>query len=188
MKKILIAIVCLVITISFAGCSIFAKSTTPNENSIKEICELTTCTYNYHGVVKMKKDKGDGFSHLFEKTKQYWLEYDGKVSVGIDLDDIDVDVDDTTVTIKLPEAKVLNVTVLPKSMKPYESEDGINRNDITTSEKAENVEKAEKNLREKFENDSTIMNQAENGAKELITNYINKIGKVTEVEYEIIWK
>ncbi len=42
-------------------------------------------------------------------------------------------------------------------------------------------------MREEVENDETILLMARDRAQELIQNYIDELGKLSDVEYEVIW-
>lgn len=161
----------------------------PSIERIQGICELATLESYIHGVTKSVKEAGTGISHGFEKERQYWVEYYCTIKLGINMSLVEMEIDGNIVTITLPDVEILNLDMKVSEDDIVMSEDGwVNKNPITAEDQKEILEKAEKEIREKVENDDELLNDARQRAEELITNYINQLSALNEEEYVIVFK
>ena len=126
-------------------------------NTIKEICEWETLTVKCNDVIKAEKKAGEGWQHILEKDREYWVEYTGVVKMGVNADDIEIKVRNDKVYIDLPKVEVLDVHIDEGSISEnsiYVSNDGIlNPNKISAEDQTEIIDKAKKQLETAIEED-----------------------------------
>ena len=68
------------------------------------------------------------------------------------------------------------------------SEDGWNENAITAQIQTDAVGKAQENMKKSVEENTALLARAQDRAKRLIENYIDKLGDASDIKYEIVWK
>lgn len=190
MKKLLSTI--FIVIAAFLICSCTNKEGTIDETQVKNICELATVECYFNNLAMTDVSKGDGITHWFEKDRTLWLEYDGVVKLGIDMEKVSIKVSKNKVTVKLPHAKVLSKDFEYSSLKEPKivknKDSWINKNKITDEVQKEALTKAQEKMIETINGNKSMMNHAEDKAKLLIENYINNIGKISGKKYEITWK
>lgn len=163
---------------------------TPSLDQIKNICELATLKCSYQNIAKSIKKPGTGLSHLFEKERAFWIEYQGTVEISFDISRIKMETNGTEIKITLPEPRLVT-NVIPESL----IEDSFiiapdqlfQKNSITVQDQKEAVIRAQEEMVEQIREHTTLIRSAEKQAQELIENYIQQIGKLTSVEYRITW-
>ena len=164
----------------------------PDLMQIRNICELATLQCCYNNVAKSTKEPGTGVSHWFETQRKFWIEYNGQVDIGIDLSKLKMDLSDEVITITIPKAQILNITVNPESYTEdsyvISADNAIFTNPITAEDQSAAINAATEQLRESFESNTSLMASAQDRAKKLIENYINQIGNATNIKYNIVWK
>ena len=72
----------------------------PDLTRMKAICQLSVMDCYYHNVVKFRQEDASQFLWL-TWDKYFWIEYDGVVTLGIDISQLDMDMDDKRVKIEL---------------------------------------------------------------------------------------
>ena len=158
----------------------------PDVVQAKAICELATMECYYNNVAKYYEEDASGFL-FWEKDKNFWIEYSGIVTVGIDASRLAIEVDGTTVTISLPPAEVLDCAVDNDSL----TEDSFYIADDSAKVKAEDqtqaLQVAQQKMREEAENDSELLSDAQQLAQKLLEDYVNNLGEAVGVEYTIEW-
>lgn len=106
-------------------------------NRIENIQEMALVKYNYAGVI--------GFSDTMKimnlgipfTEKYFLLKYNGYVKAGIDLKDAKVDVKGESVTVTLPESKIMDTVIDEKSIKIFdESRNPLNPTSIAEYNRA----------------------------------------------------
>ncbi len=187
MKRIFAIILsALFVTLCFSSCE-KAPTNSPSESQIKAICELTTVEAYYNNLAKSIK-KDDIVFGLGEREKEFWLEYEGYAKIGIDMSDLSMNVSENIVTIIMPSATLQEVGLISDSFdeNSYICSDGslkIKAEDLTKA-----VSVAQNEMKEEVLKNKALFIQAQDKAKILIENYINKLGEMSGIEYEIIWK
>lgn len=178
-----------------SGCSASdstsSQNQAPNIAQVRSICELATLECYYHNVAKSVKFKQEGITHLGEKDRTFWIEYTGTVKLGIDMSQVTMDIDNNNVTITIPEAEVLEVSVNDSSYNEDSyimSQDGWNRNKITAEDATEAVKAAKEKMKQTAMENSSLLLNAQERAKKLIENYLVQIGDAVGVKYNIDWK
>ena len=118
MKKLMCILISAVLTLSLAACSDTEPAPVdmePKTSQMKAICELAVMDCYYHNVAKYEMKDAEGFL-WWTKDKNFWIEYSGVVTIGIDVSRVTVEVDGTKVTISIPAAEVLRYTVDSSSL------------------------------------------------------------------------
>ena len=141
-------------------------------------------------MAKSVKSKGTGLSHLFEKDRIFWIEYSGEAEIGIDMSEVKMELSDNDITITIPKAQILTITVKPESYTDDSyviSTDGINKNPILPEEQAAAIKSAQDDMKESVLNNKSLLISAQDRAKQLIENYINQIGEISDTTYNITW-
>ena len=161
----------------------------PDSLQIKNICELATIKTYYNNVVRHTQPAGKGFEHIGEVDREIWIEYTGSADIGIDMSKVFIEVKKNKVTVYMPKAEVQNVEIesLSKNSYKYTKDSWFNKNPISAKKQQELVNAGQQKMKETIEADSSIMNAAQERAKELIANHIDRMGKMSRKEYEIKW-
>ena len=113
------------------------------------------------------------------------------MKLGIDMSQVKMSVENNDITITIPEAKVLSVTVNEDSYNKdsfIAEEDAINGNKITAEDATQAVKAANEVMKQTAQENTALLTNAQSRAKDLIENYIKQIGKATGVEYTIHWE
>lgn len=188
MGNIYIVIMCLLL---LNGCGNKKSVEVPELEQIRSICELSTLECVYNNVAKGTKTAGEGFAHLFEKDRKYWIEYEGYVKVGVDLSKIEMVVDGDRVKITLPKAEIQKIGIVDESFNEESvisnSDSFWNKNKITAEEQKKIVAEAQDKMKKEVQNNRGIMDKATQRAKTLIENYIKQLGEVVGITYQIEW-
>lgn len=182
MKKLTVIILLVVTIFSLSACTP-AEEQPIRQEDIQAICELATLECYYNNVAKIEKT-----GNFFQKDREMWIEYEGKAVIGIKMSDVIIQITDDTVNITMPKATILS-TDLEFNEKSYvSSTDGwLIKNEISTEEQQEGILAAQNAMREAIQNNTGLFIKAEARAKELIENYITKLGQISNREYTINW-
>lgn len=189
MKRVLSIILAVLLSVSTL-CSCSFKDNSPKEEQIKAICELATVECYYNNVAKSTKEAGTGWTHLLEKEREFWIEYEGVAKIGIDMSLVTMKINKDVVTITVPKAELLSVEIVTFNKDSYKiSKDSFwNHNKITLENQQDAIESAQNEMRETVNANKALFEQAEERAKTLIENYVNKLGELSGKEYQIKWK
>lgn len=189
MKKLMCILISAMLTLSLAACSDTEPAPVdmePKTSQMKAICELAVMDCYYHNVAKYELKDAEGFL-WWTKDKNFWIEYSGVVTIGIDVSRVTVEVDGTKVTISIPAAEVLSCTVDSSSL----TEDSfIVAQDSAAIEAEDEVyafADAQAKLEETASQDTALLASAQQQAQQLLEDYITNIGKATGKSYSIEW-
>ena len=189
MKKLTCILISAVLTLSLAACSDTEPAPVdmePKTSQMKAICELAVMDCYYHNVAKYELKDAEGFL-WWTKDKNFWIEYSGVVTLGVDVSRVTVEVDGTKVTISIPAAEVLSCTVDSSSL----TEDSfIVAKDSAAIEAEDEVyafADAQAKLEETASQDTALLVSAQQQAQQLLEDYITNIGKATGKSYSIEW-
>ena len=189
MKKLMCILISAVLTLSLAACSDTEPAPVdmePKTSQIKAICELAVMDCYYHNVAKYEMKDAEGFL-WWTKDKNFWIEYSGVVTIGIDVSRVTVEVDGTKVTISIPAAEVLRYTVDSSSL----TEDSyIVAKDSAAIEAEDEIAAfsvAQADLEATASQDTALLASAQQQAQQLLEDYITNIGKATGKSYSIEW-
>ena len=189
MKKLMCILISAVLTLSLAACSNTEPDPVdlePDTSQMKAICELAVMDCYYHNVAKYELKDAEGFL-WWTKDKNFWIEYSGVVTLGVDVSRVTVEVDGTKVTISIPAAEVLSCTVDSSSL----TEDSyIVAKDSAAIEAEDEIEAfsvAQADLEVTASQDTALLASAQQQAQQLLEDYITNIGKATGKSYSIEW-
>lgn len=178
-----------VLTLSLAACSNTEPAPVdmePKTSQMKAICELAVMDCYYHNVAKYELKDAEGFL-WWTKDKNFWIEYSGVVTLGVDVSRVTVEVDGTKVTISIPAAEVLSCTVDSSSL----TEDSyIVAKDSAAIEAEDEIAAfsvAQADLEATASKDTALLASAQQQAQQLLEDYITNIGKATGKSYSIEW-
>ena len=189
MKKLMCILISAALTLSLAACSNTEPAPVdmePQTSQMKAICELAVMDCYYHNVAKYELKDAEGFL-WWTKDKNFWIEYSGVVTLGVDVSRVTVEVDGTKVTISIPAAEVLSCTVDSNSL----TEDSyIVAKDSAAIEAEDEIEAfsvAQADLEATASQDTALLASAQQQAQQLLEDYITNIGKATGKSYSIEW-
>ena len=195
MKKIMNCVLTFALLLTMAGCSARKKEEKKPEQTIeitemREIAELATVDCYFHNVAKSDRELNPEWYEFWEKKNmRFWVEYEGLVTIGIDVSKLKVEVsDDNVVTITLPEAVVLDVIVSEDSLTADSFYFDPNAKKPSPEEQTEAFRQAQTEMMNAAEKNQTLLANARSNAKELLKNYVKSIGEAVGVEYTIVWK
>ena len=187
MKKRFIALLSVpVLLLSACGSSEEKSPLTPDVSQMKTICELSVMDCYYHNVAKFYDKDAEKFL-FWTKDKEFWIEYSGIVRLGVDVDQVAVAVNGNTVTVTLPEAKVLGCKVDPDSLSEdsYIVADGSAS--ITADDQTAAFAAAQKDMEDSAAGDTVLLSMARDRARQLLENYIQNLSDMTGQSYTIEW-
>ena len=156
---------------------------------VSRICELATLKCYYHNVAEYENQAPIFKYGLFRYDyKKFFIEYSGVVEGGIDASQIVVNPPsaDGTVEVHVPEAEILNVYADKDSLTEPISDVGLFTT-VSAEEIATAFAEAQKTMREEAENDSAILNQAKENARDLLEYNIVNAGTQVGKEYTVKW-
>lgn len=185
MKKIISIFLVIISLLLTTSCNTNKTDVKPELTQMRAICELATLECYYHNVAKFKQEG----KNWWNKDKHFWVEYDGVVKIGIDASLIEISVDENdTVTITIPQAKVLGCTVNSESLKQASYIVDSKSAKITAEDETMAVKQAENKMLEAASSDNALLKNSQERAKELLKNYVDNIGSCVGKQYNIIWK
>lgn len=186
MKKIICIVLVIAILLVVSACD--KKDTVemqPELTQMKAICELATLECYYHNVAKFKEPVKVMW---WEETKHFWVEYEGIVKIGVDTSLITIDIsEDDTVSITIPPAEVFGCSVDSKTLNDKSFIVDSDSPKITADDQTEAFAQAEVNMLKAARSDKALLINAQQRAKDLLTNYVTNIGKCVEKQYKVVW-
>ena len=187
-KKIVLCLVCSIAAVWLTGCGKeeVPEAVDPSLSQMRSICELAVMECRYHNVAKYKEENAEQFL-IWSKDKHFWVEYDATVKLGIDASLLSFSLQGDTITISIPNAKILSYEVDPDSL----TEDSYIVDKDSAAIKADDeiiaFQEAEDSLLEDIANDKSLLVQAQQQAQILLENYIQNLGSAIGREYIIQW-
>lgn len=196
MKKLLSCFLVLSLLFALAGCNSKSKEdpkkaeTSIEVDEMRAIANLATVDCYFHNVAKSDREMNPAWYQFWEKKNmRFWVEYDGKVTIGIDVAKLDVKVDENNVvTIAIPNAVVLEATVNKESLSSESFYFDPKAKKPSPEEQTEAFRQAQSNMKAAAEKNLVLMANAKANAKELIRNYVNSVGEAIGIQYTIEWK
>lgn len=186
-KKASIVLMIIGLSSMFVSCTTNQKSTMELEVSeMKAITELATLECYFHNVAKYTEEDAQVIL-LWKKDKHFWIEYSGIVKIGIDPSLLVIEVKEDTVTIKIPEAKVLDKKVDDATLTKDSFIVEKNSAKVTGEDEITAFKEAQDNMVIAASEDHTLMASAQQRAQKLLEEYVNNIGNAVGKEYSIEW-
>ena len=192
MKKLILILLCITSVLMCFGCSSpKTYETKPDITQIRSICNLATLECYYHNVAKSTKTAGSTISDWFEKDREFWIEYTGVAKIGIDMSKVNMEISDDTVTVYMPEAKLLSVDILENDLNEgsyiANSDNKLNPNKITAENQTAAINNAQTKMATSVKANTTLLLNARIRAEKLIENYIIQVGEIAGISYRIKW-
>lgn len=121
--------------------------------------------------------------------KKIWTEYSGIVELGIDVNKVSVSSPgaDGVVKITIPDAEILNVDLDEDSMGEPLTDTGF-LTEITKEEETAALAEAQDNMEKTAKQNSALLAQAKERAKNLIEGYVKNVGEQIGEEYTMSGK
>jgi hypothetical protein len=189
-RKIIAILLTLALSFTCISCAkteVQQKKMKPQVSQMKSICELATMECYYHNVAKYTEKDAAGI-WLWTKDKHFWVEYSGIVKIGIDASLVVVEVEENTVTITIPNAKVLGKKVDEASFTKDSFIKDKNSADISAEDQTKTFAEAQANMEKAASEDSALLASAQQRAQKLLEGYVTNIGNKFGKEYSIKWK
>lgn len=179
---ILLIIVALAV-LSFDNSTIFSKTTTLG---FEDIGELATQAALYTNVQTINKDRTLWGIHIPLTTSKSIFSYDGVIKAGYDFSQIKLDVSkvDKTITVTLPEVKILSNTLDYDSLLIYDESESI-FTPISLEDNNEALNQMEKEGQQKAIENGLFENARAN-AEVLIKGMLS--GMIDLEKYDIVFK
>lgn len=171
---------------SCIACAKQSSDIEPEASQMKSICELATMECYYHNVAKYNEKDASGM-WWWQKDRNFWMEYAGVVTIGIDASLLNIEVNGENVTITVPPAKVLGCKVDEATL----SEDSFIVAKDSAKVEAKHQTEAFKSATEKLENEarsnSALLATAQQRVQKLLEDYVENIGNSVGKTYKIKW-
>ena len=183
---ILLCLVCL------SGCTesddqqLPSSEVSPSETEIKAIFELSTMKCYYNNVAKFHEEDAEGIL-FWKKDKHFWVEYSGIVTLGIDVSKVTMNINENTITIDIPKAEILGSKIDETSLANESYLYADNSAKVKVEDEIFVLGKAQSEMLEIAENNTILLNSAQQRAQKLIEDYVKNFGKLNGVEYTLYW-
>ena len=189
MKRMLAIVLVFALLIVMPGCKKEEEkgpAAKPEITQMKNIFELAVMDCYFHNVAKFFQDDAQkGFLGIGKKDKEFWIEYDAVVTLGIDVSKVTIDIQSRKITIALPPAQLLSYRVEPLQKENYiVAKDSA---EVVAEDEVEAFALAEEELKKRVEGDKELLSNAQLRAKKLLETYIMNISQLADKTYEIEW-
>lgn len=190
LKRMIIGILFYIGIFNLSACAV-ALQETPQEadfSGIQTVCELATLKCYYHNVAKSETEASGIFGFFGVGYKKIWTEYSGVVELGIDVSKVSIENPDAqgVVRVYIPNAEILNIDLDESSMSEPLTDTGF-MTTITKEEETQALAVAQDNMKETVREDTALLIQAKERAKNVIEGYIKNVGEQISKEYTVEW-
>ena len=189
MKRLTAMLLCALTLLACAACGgeeAAPPEIEPQVSRMRSICELAVMECYYHNVAKYKEEDAESFL-FWSRDKHFWIEYSGVVELGVDASLVSMELQEDTVTITLPEAKVLSCTVDSSSL----TEDSFIVDKasakITAEDETAAFAQAQAQMEAAAAEDRVLLTSARERAQTLLEAYVRNIGQAVGREYTVRW-
>ena len=171
------------------GCQQFGRIEKSIEiKEMRAITELATVECYFHNVAKSDEETVKAWFEFWKSANiRFWIEYDGIVRIGIDASELKMEIKDNVVTITLPQAIVLDAKVNSATLNEDSFYYDARTKKPDARQQTEAFKQAQQSMINAANSNKTLLTNARDNAKELLTNYVKTIGEATGVEYVIEW-
>ena len=181
------AVIILAICISWlGGCS--DKQEDADFSHVRSVCELATLKCYYHNVAKAEVEASGLFRWLGVGYKKIWTEYSGIVELGIDVNKVSIAEPDAdgVVKITIPDAEILSIDLDEDSLGTPLTDTGF-MTKITKEEETAALAKAQEDMEKTAQENTALLVQAKERAKNLIGAYVKNVGEQIDKTYTVEW-
>lgn len=161
----------------------------PQFMDLRSICELSLVKCHFNNVARFKQENATRSWFVFTKDKEFWLEYEASVVLGMNTELMPPpEIVDNVVTITLPPVEILysefnSSSITEDSFIIANKSAKIIKDDALLA-----IREATRDMELAVANNSSLRNTAKERAKVLLTNYIQSIGEQVGIDYTIVWK
>ena len=151
-----------------------------NASIIKEIAELAALDVQGNTTINVSNKSDDRNilgqlkNLLAENTMNISLPYEAKYGIDLSKQEVNINTKDSTVTIFLPEAKLLSLQLRMDKIQ------GISRTGLFYSQSLDDYMKVHQKMYEEslktLENNSNYKNMAQNHIRDILTRYYSPLG------------
>ena len=176
-------IIIIILIIGFMKAHNENKLTITTKSSLEKIMEinkLSTIEYTYNAIVtKYKNDE------VKEDNVEYYVAYNGKVTAGIDFNEINIDVDykEKKIYVTLPNVEIHETNVDMGTL-DYIHEKNVPEKDSISQEA---YKLCKNDLRERAQNETELLSNAEENAKSaieaLLKPWVESVDKEFQIEF-----
>ncbi len=186
-KNLVLALILIIVVAMLTMCVNIGQTEvlSPKESEMKAIFELATMECYYHNVAKFKEEANSLFFWL--KDKHFWVEYSGRVTVGIDASKVLFTTTDNVLEIQIPDAQVLQCTVDENTLTEESFIFAKNSAKIDAGEQSAVLREAQEQMLLVAQQDTILLANAKARAKQLLEEYINSIAQTIDQQYSIRW-
>lgn len=158
-----------------AGCYLLGRAGTKTdtklsavavESRLEGVSELASVSYSYTNMAKFENSEEFYGVKLPFTTKSFILTYDGVIKAGVDLQDAKVAVAGQTVTVTLPESKILSHEIEENSVKIFDEKTSV-FNPFTVEDFTA-FQSAQKTVMEKKAKERDLLGQAQKKAADSV--------------------
>lgn len=158
-----------------AGCYFLGRAGTKDttkfsavtvENRLEGVSELASVSYSYTNMARFENSEEFYGVKLPFTTKRFILTYDGVIKAGVSLKDAAVKVRGKTVTVWLPESKILSHEIEENSVKIFDEKTSV-FNPFTVEDFAA-FQSAQKTVMEQKAQARGLLSQAEKKAADSV--------------------
>ena len=143
MKKVMAIIIVILLMVIAAGGTWYylQQKSKPKVDAqgllqrIEDCADLTTAKNYYTGLVRFE----EGSVPLIDKNS-FSMKYDAVISAGFDLEQVEIEVTDDAVTVKVPKAEILDISIDPDSLEFYDNRTSLFKTDRKEATKQALVE------------------------------------------------
>lgn len=190
MKKLRVLICAVVMSVSvlFTSCGTTQDigPIVPQIGQIRSICELAVMDTYYNNVAKYYEEDATGIL-FWKKDKQFWIEYSGRIKIGVDVSQVSFTIKDDLVTITIPPAQVLSSSVDETT---FTSESFIIADKSATIDASDQVSalaEAQIRIEQEVSENYTLLASAQQRVQYLLEDYVSNIGELVGVNYRVEW-
>ena len=184
MKRIISGFLAIAMMLSFASCKKVEPLPEPEFTQMKYISELAVMKCYYHNVVKYYEELEPSFFNK-HPYKHFWVEYEAIIKYGIDADQVELKVDVDTVTITLPEAKVLSAKINEEKLNRDCYIVDVDSEKITAEDEKKAITQAQEDLIKEASKDEIMLSNARHRAALLLEEYVKNIGNLYDRNYTV---
>lgn len=149
---------------------------------IQGISELATVEYNYTNMGKFENQVTFYGWKVPFTTKSFIVSYDGKIKVGIDMSQVEVKIKGKTISISVPETKILSHEIDEESIEVFDETKNIfNQISITDYNQfaIDQKETIEQNVKEKG-----LLEESQKKVEDVLKTFIKSSYQLSD-DYEI---
>lgn len=191
LKQIMVGILASALVMLGSACSApspkeQAPDVQPSISQVRSICNLSVMECYYHNVAKFYQKDSEGVL-FWKKDKKFWVEYSGTVKIGVDASKVSMEINNGTVTITIPEAKVLDSKVESSSLTKDSYIVAKDSAAITADDEIEAFKVAQEEMKKEASEDTALLGMAQQRAQQLLQDYVVNIGNAVGKNYTIKW-